>query len=225
MSLQMRTSVNNFIIHKSMAKAIKEKNENYAVRTASFAQSTTSGNYIAGAKAYDVNLLGFYDETNDTSKYFRKAIAYYDKYFLSVSADSIKKLDSLTLKRMINNPTTKKDTIVQGNTKRITISVAYKPYIGYYSKELNDAAYKFYSRTNNPYLLSIATEWAEKALQFFKAPEVLDTYAKLLYKQNQNQKAIEVMSEAIALQQKRGFPTKDYDAALEKMKNGKAVQN
>jgi Flp pilus assembly protein TadD len=63
----------------------------------------------------------------------------------------------------------------------------------------------------------------EKALQFYQSPEVLDTYAKLLYKQNKNAKAIEMMSEAVTLQQKRGFPTKEYETSLEKMRSGKSL--
>ena len=85
--------------------------------------------------------------------------------------------------------------------------------------ELNNIAYKVYLRTDNPFLISEATTWAEKALEFYKAPEVLDTYARLLYKQNKTTKAIEIISEAIALQQKRGYPTVDYDIVLGKMKN------
>jgi hypothetical protein len=39
-----------------------------------------------------------------------------------------------------------------------------------------------------------------------------------LYKQNQNEKAIEAMNEAIALQQKHGYPIKQYDADLAAIK-------
>jgi hypothetical protein len=53
---------------------------------------------------------------------------------------------------------------------------------------------------------------------------VLDTYAKLLYKQNQKEQAIEMMNEAIDLQQKHGLSTKQFDTSLEKMKTGKTLQ-
>jgi hypothetical protein len=223
MPSQTRANINNAIIHKSIIKAIKEKNEKYAVRTASFAQSTNGSNYAAGAKAYDLNMLHFYDETGDTTAYFRKAIAYFERYFLTVSPDSIKRVDSINLQQRL--ALVKKDTIRNetDNTIKTSAQVVYAPIVQTFSRELNNGAYEFYKKTNNSYLLSIATEWVEKALQFYQSPEVLDTYAKLLYKQNKNGKAIEIMSEAIALQQKRGFPTKEYETSLEKMKSGKSL--
>jgi hypothetical protein len=103
------------MIHKSMLKAIKEKDEKYAIRTASFAQSTNGSNYAAGAKAYDLNMLRFYDETGDTTAYFRKAIAYFERYFLTVSPDSIKRIDSVNLQQRL--ALVKKDTIRDENNK------------------------------------------------------------------------------------------------------------
>ena len=225
MSSPKRSAINNIIINKSLRKAIKEKSETYAVRTASFAQATNGGNYAAGAKAYDMNILRYYDETGDTAKYFRKAIAYFDKYYMPVSADSIKRTDSLNMRRILANANIKSDTVKVGDTTRIMKRITYQPLVQNYGVALNNAAYKFYLKTNNSYLISIATEWAEKALQFYKSPAVLDTYAKLLYKQNQTTKAIEVMSEAIALQRKKGYPTKEYDTVLEKMKNKSPLQD
>jgi hypothetical protein len=223
MSLQTRASVNNAIINKSMNQAIKEKDEKYAVRTASFAQSTNGSNYPAGTKAYDLNMLRFYDQTGDTTAYFRKSIAYFERYFLTVSPDSIKRVDSINLQQRLT--LIKKDTIrnENDNTIKTAAQVIYAPIVQTFSRELNNGAYQFYKKTNNPYLLSIATEWAEKALEFYQSPEVLDTYAKLLYKQNKNVKAIEIMYEAVALQQKRGFPSKEYETSLEKMKSGKSL--
>jgi hypothetical protein len=223
MPSQTRSNINNVMIHKSMLKAIKEKDEKYAIRTASFAQSTNGSNYAAGAKAYDLNMLRFYDETGDTTAYFRKAIAYFERYFLTVSPDSIKRIDSVNLQQRL--ALVKKDTIRDENNNFIKTSaqVVYAPVVQSFSRELNNGAYEFYKKTNNPYLLSIATEWVEKALQFYQSPEVLDTYAKLLYKQNKNAKAIEMMSEAVTLQQKRGFPTKEYETSLEKMRSGKSL--
>jgi hypothetical protein len=223
MSMQMRSAVNNAIIRKSMSRAIQERNQNYATRIASFAQGANRNNYLAGAKAYDLNMLRYFDETNDTATYFRKAIAFYERYYLTVNVDSIKKLDSIATKNLLNSPSTKKDTVRDGNHMRITASIPFRPAGQFFAGELNDGAYKFFQRTNNPYLLSIATEWSEKALQFYKSSEILDTYAKLLYKQNHNEKAIEAMNEAITLQQKRGYPTKRYDADLDAIKNKKPL--
>ena len=225
MPLQTRVQVNNVMIHKSMNKAIQERNESYAVRVASFAQATNGGNYLPGAKAFDKNMLRYFDETNDTATYFRKAVAFYERYYMAVSVDSIRKIDSITMANMMHNPSIKKDTIRDGNKVRVTGSAPFRPAGQYFANDLNEGAYKFYQRTNNPYLFSIATEWSEKALLFYRSPEILDTYAKLLYKQNKNDKAIEVMNEAIALQQKKGFPTTTYDADLDAIRNKKPLKN
>ena len=53
MNLQMRIGINRTIIHKSMNKAVREKNEAFAIRTASFARGTYDRNSIAGAKAFE----------------------------------------------------------------------------------------------------------------------------------------------------------------------------
>ena len=221
--LQTRIRINNAIIYNSMSKAIKEKNEKYAIHTASFAQGTNGNNYLAGAKAYDKNLLRFYGEIDDSMNYFRKSIAYFERFFLIVSPDSIKRIDSIRVKQIMSSG--KKDTLRESNVMKITSSISYTPIAQNFARELNDGAYEFFKRTDNPYLLSIATDWAKKALQFYKSPQVLDTYAKLLYKQNQKEQAIEMMNEAIDLQQSHGLSTKQFDTSLEKMKTGKTLQN
>ncbi|QEC57768.1 DUF255 domain-containing protein [Flavisolibacter ginsenosidimutans] len=215
LSLPLRAGINNSIVYKSMEKAIREKDERYATETSRFAQRVNEPNHDAATKAFDMNMLRYYDGVKDTTNYFRKSIAYYERYFLSVSPDSIKRTDSMNMRRMLQ--TAKKDTVRDGNRMRIAAQVTYAPIVQRFSSELNNGAYNFYLRTDNPYLLSIATEWSKRAAEFYESPEVLDTYAKLLYKQNRKSEAIEEITKAIALQKKRGFPTKLYEAALEKM--------
>jgi hypothetical protein len=220
MSNPLRIGINNVIIHKGMKKAIDEKNEGAAVRVAAFAQGTYMGNYAAGSKAYDKNLLHFYEKT-DTSKYFRKAIAYFDRYFMIVSPDSIKKIDTVTNNRL-SAQAPKTDTIINGSQVRKS-TISYAPLTQNFTWELNSSALNFYKMTNNPYLLSVATEWAKKGLEFFKSPEILDTYSRLLYKQNQKAKAIELQQEAIALRKQRKFSTKEHDIILAKMVKGETI--
>ncbi|HEX8316310.1 MAG TPA: DUF255 domain-containing protein [Flavisolibacter sp.] len=216
MSLSLRVYINNRIIYKGLEKAINEKNESLALRTASFARGTNT-NSTAAAKAYDMNMLRYYEQVNDTTAYFRKAIAYYERYFLTVVPDSVKKIDSVNMRRI--RETAKKDTIRDGNKMRITTSVRYQPIASRFSGELNTGAYNFYQKTNNPYLLSIATEWSKRALDFFEWPDALLTYTKLLYKQNQKEEAFEKIAKAIEMEKKRGLPTKTFEAVLEKMKS------
>ncbi len=191
MNLSTRIGINNAIIYKAINKAITEKDEVFALRTARFAQGTNT-NYEAGAKAYDKNMMKFYQETGDTSKYFVKAIAYYERFFMVVNVDSIRKMDSTRLRKLLDQqPRIPRDTIINGKKAIMqTTSVAFKPTTQNFTMELNEGAWNFYKMTNNPYLLSIATEWAKKGLDFYESPEALDTYARLLYKQGQKEKAI-----------------------------------
>ena len=218
-----RILINHSMEYRSMSKAIKNRDLAYATRIASFAQGTVGGNYLAGARAYDENMLRYYDETNDTTTYFSKAIAYYARYFLSVNLDSIRKLDSVTLITALRNPATKKDTIREGNKISVKSSVSIRPAGQYYATQLNDGASKFYHRTSSPYLLSIATEWCEKALVLYKTTDILNTYAKLLYKQGKSEKAMDELNEAIAILKQRGYPTNIFDDELDAIRNKKPL--
>ena len=215
----VRTGINNSIIIRGMEQAILEKSEAKALKIAQFAQGTNGLNHAAATKAYDMNMLRFYEKTGDTAKYFMKAIAYYERYFMIVSADSIKQRDSINLAR-IKQGEKRRDTIFPGNKPMIYASTSFRPMVQFFAKELNNGAWSFYKMTNNPYLLSVATEWIKKALEFDRTPEVQDTYAHLLYKQAQKDKAIEMETAAIELRRKRGYPTKEYEAVLDKMKKG-----
>lgn len=108
----------------------------------------------------------------------------------------------------------------QTGTNGGPIGIVFTPVVQDYARELNRIAYKVYEKTNSPYLLAMATQCAEEALEFYKSPEILDTYGKLLYKQNQQAKAMEMMQKAIAMQKERGYPATNYERVLAIMKAG-----
>ncbi|MCW3074315.1 MAG: hypothetical protein JWP69_1384 [Flaviaesturariibacter sp.] len=218
-----RVRINNAIVYHSMQKAIANKDEAFALRTATFAQRVHDPNFAAGAKAYDKNMLNFYDAVGDTSKFFMKSIAYYERYFMTVSPDSIKRIDSLNWKRMASASIARKDTVAEGNKMRISQRVAFAPYAQTFTAELNDGANNFYKKTANPYLLSVATEWIKKGLAFYSSPEALDTYSRLLYKQGQREKAMDMQAEVLAIRKHRGYSTKEQEALLAKMKAGNQI--
>ena len=219
MPLQERISINNQVVHKSLNKAIDEKNEVFALNVANFSRAVYTSNFEVAAKTYEMNMLEFYRQTNDTNKYFMKAIGYFDRYFMSVSADSIKRTDSLNLARMLMNAP-RKDTIIDGKGLVSRAMVSYSPIAQKFMSELNNGAWTFFTMTNNPYLLSIATQWAKRSLEFMESPETLDTYAHLLYKQGQKDFAIETEQKAIDMRKKRGFPITEYQKDLDIMKKG-----
>ena len=123
MPLAQRININNRIIHKSMKKAIDEKNESFAYRVATFARNTNDNNVQAGIKVYDMHMLNYYRETNDTINYLVRAIHYYDRYFMIVNPDSIKRIDSLRLGPQTRTVTVPVDAMV---TKKNDFLCAYR---------------------------------------------------------------------------------------------------
>ena len=57
---------------------------------------------------------------------------------------------------------------------------------------------------------------------FYKSPQSLDTYARLLYRTGKKDEAIALESEAVKRQAQFGFPTKVFDEILANMKAGMA---
>lgn len=216
LSAPERAGINSMIVYKGIYKAIAAKDLMAALRTANFARSVYAGSMGEGARVFERAMLTFYQKV-DTVKFFDKAIDYYDRYYMVVTVDSITRLDSMR-RSAIYAKAEARDTVINGRAVR-TKMISYVPAGQHYSNELNRAAWSFYLMTSNPALLSTATEWAIKAVSFFKKPGVLDTYARLLYKQGQKEKAIEIETEARGIWLAQKFITKEYDSVLDKMKN------
>lgn len=218
--LPLRVNINNAILNKTMRQAIEEKNERKALRAAAFIKGVNS-NPDAGEKNYQRSMLRYYEATGDTTTYFRKAVAFYTGHFMNISPDSVKRLDSVNQQKMMaQSPMI--DTIINGKPAKIK-QVAFAPGTQRYTGELNDAAWKMYNMTSNPNLLMMATKWVEKGLEFYESPEALHTYAHLLYKQGKVTEAVEKLDRTIAIRKERGYPVKEYETLLQKMKKGAAL--
>lgn len=221
MSLAVKSSINSRIIYKSMKKAIREKDEQYAYRVAAFARSTHGNNSNSGTKSYDANLLAYYKGINDTIKYLASAVKYYNTHLMVVSVDSIKMRDSMSYRKLISGF----DTIKAKNVKngdRSTRTVRFAPSAQRFTSQLNEGAWNFYRMTSDPILLQTALQWVKRANEFWQSPEALDTWARLLYKTGNNKDAFQKLDEAIALQKKQGYPASTYETTLAKMKEGLA---
>lgn len=221
--LKERIKINNRIIQRSLWQAVKDKDPVYANRIAAFARSTYAGNPMAGEKAYENNMLNYYKGVNDSSNYLLSAIPFYDKYYMQVSVDSIKRNDSLNLRKVFENGNVSTNTT--SNPGIVKQTVQYATIAQFYTRELNEAARNFYGMTSNPVYISKALEWSKRANEFFEVAEAMDTYARLLYKTGNKSEAIVWEEKAIALQQKRGFPTKNLEATLEAIKQNSLIGN
>lgn len=216
LSLQNRLRINNSIIYKTRKKAISQRNELLANRVASFAASTHTNNYQRGQRASTENMMEFYKGTNDTSRYLSNAVLYYDTYLMKIPVDSILRIDSLNLKRLLDSA--KGDTVKVENGYRVNKTIPYRPVAQFYMQDLNKGAWNFYKMTNDHNYLQKAVAWSERANEFFQSPESIDTYARLLYKAGDKASAIQLQEKAIALKKKRGFNSKELEEVLSKMK-------
>lgn len=217
LDLSTRININNRIIYKTLQKAVAEKNAGLALRTALFSWNIHS-NREAGERAYKKTLVDYYRQVKDTSAYFESAVAFYTQYYMQVDIDSVKRVDSLSKQRQMEQAVPI-DTVKDGRPVQMR-AIVFAPAAQRYTNELNEAAWHLYTLTDNLELLSIAAAWVDKGLQFFETPEALHTQAHLLYKLGQPAKAMDKLHRSIALRKERRYPTKDYEAELQKMQAG-----
>ena len=175
----------------------------------------------AAARAYDYNLINFYKETNDTLNYLIRAINYYDNYYMTVSVDSIKKMDSLKSKSLVGKQTT--TTTKNEKTTSVRRVVKYAPITQSFTNELNRVAWNFYKMSSDTMYLNKALQWVKRGLEFYEPAEATDTYARLLYKTGKKEDAVFWELKTIALKQKMGYPTVEFEAVLNKMKAGAEI--
>lgn len=216
-----RSGINAAIIRNSLNKAVREKNESYAYGVATFARSIYPGRSVAGIKSFFLQIMEFYKRTNDTTKFLPVATRYYDLVMRTTNLDSLKRADSALQKRLLQ--TTKKDTMKTEYGFRVTATAPYSPLAQRFSWELKEGAWSVYKRTADTALLAKATQWIEKAMCAAESPEILDVYARLLYKQRQTEKAVAAEKKAIEGKKKMKFAVGDYEAALRQMQSGRPL--
>ncbi len=220
--LSERIGINNRIIFKSMNKAVSEKNKAFAYRVAYFNKSTYNNNVQAGEKAFDKTILDFLYETKDTFNYLVSAVNYYDKYYMTLSVDTISKQDSLRRNKMF--ATAKGDTVSRtDSTMRIKKSITFSPQTQIITQALNTGAWNFYKMSSDTMYLSKALQWVKRGLEFYESAEATDTYARLLYKTGKKEEAVFWELKTIALKQKMGYPFVEFETVLNKMKAGAEI--
>lgn len=213
-----RMEIGKWILENSLRKAVREKDEAYAMRVILFFKATNAPNQIAVERIYHYRLLDFYDRVDDTAKYLSTAALYYDRYLMTIDVDSIIRLDEKMREKLLE--TSKRDTVKTDKGFTVKTAIAYSPTAQRYTWDLKEGAWNFYKRTTDPTLLAKATEWVKKALRFSETYEALDVYARLLYKQNRKEQAIETEHRAIEVKKKQKYPVKDNEAVLVLMQQG-----
>lgn len=223
--LETRKNINNRIISNSMNSAVKEKNPSRAMATANFTRGSWTNNYVEGNKSYTFNMIRYYQAVKDTSNYFRFASNYYDQYYMRITVDSIKRIDSLKRVRMrtdMEKQLGKKVNPMPVNMERPStsqrMSVAFTSTS--FSSELNNAAYYYYDTgTKNQIHLLKAMNWTRRAIELEPVYGYYDTLAHIYYRLGFYLEAESNQEKAIELGTKEKKDTKYLKDELQKIRD------
>ena len=221
-----RTAMNNATISNSMNSAIAGKNLSRAVAAASFTSSTWGKDVKEGQKRYQLKILDYYSGVKDTARYLKMASSFYDQNYMNISADSVRKIDSLNFKASKDKAMENAKEISRVRTSDLTFrrtlisTVAVYHEIEKVASELNNVAWSFYlmAGKNDDYLVK-AMLWSRRSIELSPIAPFYDTYAHLLYKCRFYDEAETMAKNAIETGIKEKMETKLYREAYEKIKN------
>lgn len=215
--IELRKEINGHIQENTRREAIRTKNIAMANQLSTFSRNIWSTNYKMSNQWGDYEMLAYYNGVKDTANYYRHATYYYDRYYMSLSADSIERIKKRSMEAgrqaslkqikqvypgFKNTITIKKpDTVITKTTKVITTYVASGPVQYDVANILNNEAYRFYNLgTRNSNYLTKALMWAKRAVAL--SPNMFayyDTMAHLLYRLDFKEEAIFNQKKAIEL--------------------------
>ncbi len=220
MSLQERQSINNRIYQKSIQKAVANKDLQYMYRVASSRQNTFQSQPERMQQVYQETFLLYYKGIHDSANYLMNATRFYDTYFMTINVDSVLRVDSIKKAGLFKNAPQRPagSAVVGSNTQMI----GFTPIASFYAGALNDGAWTIYTYTKKPEYLGKALLWAKRANEFIDQPEIMDTYARLLYKTNNKNVAITIETKAIEVRKSRKIDATEYEKVLDAMKKGLA---
>jgi hypothetical protein len=199
-SSQKRGHLLTLISDNTMNNAIKTNCLADAQNTAIFHKNQWKNNEYNGQKIYNEKMLFYYNSIKDTINYFRMAADHYNKYYMSVRVNSIKKLSSM---------------------EKTDSTLHYKP--GWKAKSfpngLNEVSWNFYiSGTKNRNHLQKAIKWSKRSIRLDPDPNNFDTLAHLFYAMQDFKKAIKTQEMALSIAKTNHLPFKVYLENLTRIK-------
>ena len=218
--LKKAIELNMRITNNSVWKAIKEKNQSLAYRTASFRQRTFQNDYKNGMAASQWVMVRYYKGVLDTLRYLTTASHYYDTQYMAAKVDSIQNLDNLENQRRMRGIMPSASSSAQKSGLGPMSFIA-NPNTQRFVSALNQAAWEFYEMTTNPTFLNKALEWSKRTLEYREDGSSMDTYAHILYRLGRKEEALEWQEKAVKSEQERHSPLANTIAeSLKKMKAG-----
>jgi len=222
--LQTRININNRIIAKTRNQAVDQRNGKLAYRVANFAAGTNN-NSMEKTRLYNFHLMEYHRLTKDTANYLFVTRRLYEQYYMRISADSIKKMDSITRQQAFTPSSLDIPPGVssEGNGRiGVQRTTTFTPKAQFFANDLNNGAFTVYTMTNVEMYTALALKWSARSLEFNESAASLDTYARLLYKTGQRDSAIYYQQKAVELEKKKGYKAAAFENVLEKMKKKEA---
>ncbi len=216
--LAVRKAIDNAIINNSLNSAIASKNKNRAFEVERFTQNSWGRNYNEGYKNSSLIKLRYYKGIKDTAMYLLIAKLHYDNYYLNLTVDSVRKLDSLNFIKAKNNA--REVSSIQMNDSTVKKKYSFVVAKDVYAVDLNNAAWDFYNmaKNNNDYLFK-ALIWIRRAIEISPKPAFYDTYAHLLYQLKMFEEALSMQRKALDLAKETKIDSSTYKIEYEKMMN------
>lgn len=208
--------INNLIIVNTLNSAIRIRSNIQARAAADYIRRTYGLDYKTGNLEWQRIMLDYYGGIKDTVKWLQESTLYYDQCFMSVSVDSIRKLDSIryeTGKKFLNesNPDAVDDNTLLSITSIRNHST---------SSFLNNGAWYFYKNAGNRKdYLEKAVSWIKRSIELNPNSYNYDTYARLLYRLGFYDQAEAMQLKAIEFRKAEKLELKSVETTYEKMKN------
>lgn len=219
--LQERIQINQLILGKTKAQAIRNKDEKLARQLATFGMQIMDDR-TAGYKMYNNLLLDYFAGVKDTTNWVRQAVPFYEQYYSQPALEKWKQEDSLIRERAFR--TAKKDTL-EGYKTQVVRSTAVIPMASSgTASALTNAAANLYKMARESNHKIIALRWSEQATKIFPGSSTFSSYAILLYKDGKKTDAMQWMEKAVAeAKEKQPMMVKYYEDNLQLMRSDKPV--
>jgi tetratricopeptide (TPR) repeat protein len=161
--------------------------------------------------------MKFYKAAKDKANFWQTASTYIDKYVMSKSTESVRKIDDGNYERFMQIYRTgmrdsTKDERFQEMKKMMSKSESKST-----ASELNNAAWSAIELFDDKETLEKVAPWLERALVLNKQAYILDSQAHLFFKMGKKKQAIEVEKEAIELAKAEGQEVAEYEKFLAEM--------
>jgi len=229
-TLSDRKLLNDGIIENSFRKAVINRDEALAFQVAAFTRDSHGSDRSKGEREYAKSITRYYYQTKDLRRYFEHAVKLMENKYMPLTIDSLNAMDDAAVAAQQPFMNFKPQ---KSNQRVMVSSFAIAPPSQFIYKDLNDHAYHFYELTRDKELLEKALTWSKKSMELsddkgrrahgpFKLgdPNLIDTYAHILYKLGRKDEAIEWQTKAVEAQKVSGMAYESFEIRLNKMKAG-----